>query len=94
MNQIIVSRTHIKITNYEPGMAPWIENTFSIWNPSYHRRDVIGMHYDRKTKILYLPRGTSIENLERTFNTVAIIDNSVTKVRNIGNIALTYAPGD
>lgn len=94
MNQIIVSRTHIKITNYEPGMAPWIENTFSIWNPSYHRRDVIGMHYDRKTKILYLPRGTSIENLERTFNTVAIIDNSVTKVRNIGNIALTYGPRD
>lgn len=94
MNQIIVSRTHIKITDYEPGMSPWIENTFSIWNPSYHRRDIMGMHYDRDTRVLYVPRGTPVEQLERIFNTVAITDYSHTPIRNIGKVGLTKGPRD
>ena len=64
MNKIIVYRTHIEIQNYNLKDCPQLENTFSVYDMTYHKRFPKGMIYDKDKKILMLPRGIDISFLE------------------------------
>ena len=73
MNKIIAYRTHICIFDYNLGDKPVIENTFSIYDMTYHKRFPKGMLYDKANKILYLPRGIDLDFLARVFNVEPVI---------------------
>ena len=95
--KIVVHRTHIDINDYRPGDSPAIENSFVVkirYNQSYYVNQPKGIHYDASTKTLKLPRGTSIERLEKLFNCVAMVDYSYDPVRDISPITLKYTPRD
>ena len=94
MNKIIAYRTHICIFDYNLGDKPVIENTFSIYDMTYHKRFPKGMLYDKANKILYLPRGIDLDFLARVFNVEPVIDQTVAPYESIGNIMLKYKPRD
>ena len=95
--KIVVHRTRIDINDYMPGDSPAIENSFVVkqfYNQKYYVNQPKGIYYDQSTRTLKLPRGTSIERLEKIFNCVAVVDYSHDPVRDISPIALKYPPRD
>lgn len=93
-SKIVVHRTHIAIHDYDPGDAPSIERTFSVYNKAYFRYEPKCIYYDAETRTLKIPRRTSIERLEKYFNSVAAIDYSYDHYRDISPIGLKYTPRD
>lgn len=94
MNKIEVYRTHVRVNDYELGDCLFIEKTFSIWDPLYHKRFYKGMYYDKETKILYLPRGVDIFRLEKYYDCLAHVSQSNDPVRKIPPVTLKYGPRD
>lgn len=94
VGKIVVHRTHISINDYNMGDAPAIERTLAIYNKTYFRYEPKAIYYDKKNKILRIPRRISVERLERYFNCVAEIDFSYDQYRDISPIGLKYTPRD
>ena len=94
MNKIIVYRTHIEINDYNMGDCPTIEKTFSIYDMTYHKNFPKGRLYDKKRKVLMLPRGIDIGYLERVFCTEPVVDQSIDPIGDIGQVMLKYKPRD
>ena len=94
MNKIVIYRTHIEINDYNLGDCPVIEKTFSIYDMTYHKRFPKGMIYDKKHKLLMLPRGIDIGFLERVLQVEPVVDASVDPFEDIGAVKLRYKPRD
>lgn len=92
--KITVHRTHIEIHDYNVGDCLSLERTFSIYNKNYFRYEPKAIWYEKETRTLMLPRRTSIERLEKIFNTIAVVDYSSDQFRDISPIGLKYAPRD
>ena len=95
--KILVRRTHIDINDYYLGDCPQLEQTFSVkvfYNRNYYVNQPKGIWYDEATRTLKIPRGTSVERLERIFNTQAVVDFSYDPYRDISPIKLKYTPRD
>ena len=73
--QIIVYPTHIEVYPYEWGNVRRIEDQYSVWDPIYYKS--IPVAYTVINNTLYLPRGASVAELERIFDTPAYIDNDI-----------------
>ena len=69
MKEIRVYHTHIEISPYKKGENEKIERLVSLWNPNRYEWNEIGMVIE--DEILYIPRGISINILEKEFNTKA-----------------------
>lgn len=67
--KIEVFHSHIEVYPYEEGENRMIEEMYSVWDPTYYHFIRIG--YYVKDHILYLPRGTNLNILERSFGTDA-----------------------
>lgn len=95
MNKITVYRTRIEIADYSLGDNPLLERTFSIYDKTYHRLYPMGIEYNKDTRILTVPRSTSIFNLEKDFNTQAVVDYSYDTIRYFNRpLQLKYSPRD
>lgn len=94
MTDILVYRTHIEITDYHLGDCPTIENIFSIYDMTYHRKFPKGRLYDEQRKVLMLPRGVDIGYLERLFHSEAIIKLDTDPIGDIGSVMLKVKPRD
>lgn len=94
MNKIIIYRTHIEINDYNLGDCPNIENIFSIFNMTYHKRFPKGMIYDKENKILSIPRGIDIDYISRLFSSEPVVDYSIDNTEDIGKIMLKFKPRD
>lgn len=74
---IIVKNSCVQIYNYKFGSCPKIERCFSVFDQTRHATYYIGLHYDEKLEILYLPRGIDIWFLEKALNTTAIVEKDM-----------------
>ena len=68
--RMVITNSAIIINNYEPGTCSTLERNFMVWDPLYHRYNVIGMYYDPNTKKLYLPRGSDLFYIKRKLYSV------------------------
>lgn len=80
--------------NYDLGDCPPIENTFSVYSMTYHRKFPKGMIYDSENRKLFLPRGIDLGYLERMFQSEPVIDTSIDPIGDIGQVLLKYKPRD
>lgn len=93
-HRIIVGNSHIIIDNYNMRDCPQLEKNFSVYNPVYHRDEIVGLYYDKETKRLYLPRGIDITYVKRKLHL------SVTQVEYCNDylpsvpIKMKYGPRD
>lgn len=74
---IIVKNSCIQIKNYRFGSCPNIENSFSVFDQTRHQIYYLGLYYDQKSEILYLPRGIDIWFLEKVLDTKAIVEKDM-----------------
>ena len=94
-SRIVVHRTHIAIHDYNLGDKYYLERELSIWDKIYFKALPIGYIYDDKNKILRIPRGVSVTQLEKMFNLIAEIDYSFDEIRKFSKpITLKYTPRD
>ena len=66
-DKIIVSNTHICITNYTMGDCEQLENIFRTFDPVTHKFNSFGMYYDKDNKKLYIPAGIDLWRIKRMF---------------------------
>lgn len=70
MKTIHVYHTHIEIYPYKEGECEWLERQLSVWiKQTFTRNKIAYAIYGNK---LYIPRGVSIQRLEKEFQTQAI----------------------
>ena len=94
-SKIEVRRTNIAIYNYSLGDKYYLEKDLSIYDKIYHRLNPIGYAYDDENKILHIPRGVSIDALEKMFGIIADIDYSYDPFKEFSQpIHLKYTPRD
>lgn len=94
MNKIVVYRTHIKIFDYDLRDNTYIENMFSIYDMTYHKRFPKGMIYDSENRILMLPRGMDIGLLEKSFQCEAVVNADIDPCDELSPAMLKYKPRD
>lgn len=70
MKIIRVYQSHIEVYPYEKGESERLEKSLSKFDRVYHRWDQIGYYIDNY--ILYLPKGISLNLLQREFNSLPI----------------------
>ena len=81
--KMVITNSAIIINNYNLGECATLERNFKIWDPLYHRYNIIGMYYDQVNKRLYLPRGSDIFYIKRKLYSVYGEENvSSTFLRN------------
>lgn len=94
MSKIEVYRTHIEIHNYDLGDSKTLENRYGIYDRIYHRVFPKGRYYDEETRTLYLPRGANIGNLEKIFQSEAVVKSDCDPIGSIEGLKLRYKPRD
>ena len=92
MNRILVRNSCIIVRNYELGESQQLERNFQIWNPTCHRYDILGMYYDKESKLLFLPRGIDIGYLKRCLNEKYHDVDSPNDFDHIEGIMMKYGP--
>lgn len=81
--KMVITNSAIIINNYNLGECATLERNFKIWDPLYHRYNIIGMYYDQVNKRLYLPRGSDIFYIKRKLYSIYGEENvSSTFLRN------------
>lgn len=93
-HKIVVKHSRIEINDYELGDCSKIEYIFSIWNPQYYMREIMGMEYDEENKKLILPRGIDIPWLENIFNCNAYVDKYPDDYESNEQIPIKYLAKD
>lgn len=95
MAKIMVHRTYIAINDYTLGDNTKLEHYLSTYDKIYFRYNPIGYIYDKENRILKIPRGVSIDQLEKSFGAVAQVDYNYTPYFNFQRpISLKYMPRD
>ena len=95
MAKIMVHRTYIAINDYNLGDKVYLEHYLSTYDKAYFRYNPIGYIYDEVDRVLKIPRGVSINQLEKSFNCVAQVDYNYTPYYNFAKpISLKYMPRD
>ena len=72
--QITVKHSSIVVDEYEAGMSPILERTFTIYDPLTHQGYIKGIDYNEETKRLIVPRGIDIGWLEYQLQCKAYTD--------------------
>ena len=67
---IRIYQTHIEVYPYSKGDSERLEKSLSIYNKAYYRWDAIAYYIANNT--LYLPKGISLNLLQREFNSLPI----------------------
>ena len=76
--KMILTNTATIINDYKLGSCPTLERNFMIWDPAYHKYNILGMHYDPKTEQLYVPRGSDISYIKRKIQMTMEPDEDIT----------------
>ena len=63
--KMVITNSAIIINDYTLGECATLERNFKVWDPTYHRYNIIGMYYDGVFNKLYLPRGADINYVKR-----------------------------
>lgn len=93
-SRIKVCNTCIIIDDYRKGDCPSLEKSFQVWNPLYHKFDILGMYIDDKTHKLYLPRGIDIYKVKGYLNEKYHTIIKPNEYKTIDNILMKYPPRD
>ena len=89
---IRVYHTHIEIYPYFEGENERLERYLSIWIDAEFRYDPMG--YFIHNNILYVPRGVSIDFLEKTFNTHAFVVHAPDVYKTTSGVHMKIEPRD
>ena len=92
MNKIVVRHSSIVINDYDLGDCKKIEDTFSIWDKTYHQSFPKSIEYIQETRQLILPRGIDIPYLETAFGCNAYIDKKHDPMDRVDDIMIKYPP--
>ena len=65
MPEIIVRNSCILIQDYNLGDCKELEKNFMVFDPTYHKFNILGMYYSAKDHTLYLPRGLDIWKIKQ-----------------------------
>lgn len=65
MAKIDVRNTTIVINDYNLGDSQALEDNFKVYDPQYHRFNILGMYYMEETRRLFLPRGLDIWKIKK-----------------------------
>jgi len=94
MPEIIARNSCIMIEDYNMGDSKELERNFMVYDPTYHKFNILGMYYSVKDKTLYLPRGIDIWKIKQYLHvrdhTVADPDPFL----ETGLIKMKYKPRD
>ena len=71
--KISSGNTSISIQPYKIGDFPSLEYRLSVYDNVYHRIEFIGLDYDPKRKILYLPNSINKKKIENNYKTKNLI---------------------
>lgn len=93
-DKIIVSNTHICITNYTMGDCEQLENIFRTFDPVTHKFNSFGMYYDKDNKRLYIPAGIDLWRIKRMFEQKYYKREIHHKYQTIDNILIKAKPRD
>ena len=74
--KMILHNSAIEINDYNFGDCATLENNFCIWDQIYHRREYIGLKYDKENRKLYIPRGVDVDYVRRKLQSVS--DENIT----------------
>ncbi|MDD3121961.1 MAG: hypothetical protein PHC62_00430 [Candidatus Izemoplasmatales bacterium] len=72
--EIIVKNSSIQVHYYKFGSCPKLENVFSVFDPTRHQVNYLGLYYDENMEILYLPRGIDVWYVEKALGVKAYIE--------------------
>ena len=92
--KIIVSNTHICITNYKMGDCEQLESIFKTYDPITHKFNSFGMYYDELNKKLYIPSGIDLWRIRKMFNQKYYKREIHHKYKSINNIMIKAKPRD
>ena len=98
--KMVLHNSAIVINDCDIKDFPTLLRRFQIYDPIYHRVDLIGIHYDDVNRKLYLPRGVDVDfirrkvesNMEKEFSSTIIHNNPFAYVSK--KINMKYAPRD
>lgn len=94
MSRIIVRTSCIMIKDYNLGDCPELEKNFKVYDPLYHKFNILGMYYSPSTSTLYIPRGVDIWKIKQYLHEKDHIVDNPDKFEETGNIKIKYKPRD
>jgi hypothetical protein len=63
--KMVLHNSAIEINDYDLGDCPTLENNFCIWDQLYHRKEYLGIYFDKQNRKVYLPRGVDVDYIRR-----------------------------
>ena len=90
MTNIRIYQTHIEVYPYSLGDSERLEKSLSKYDPIYHKWDPISYYVLGNT--LYLPRGISLNLLQRVFNATPILDPKADEYETITKGEIKVSP--
>ena len=97
--KIVLHNSAIVINNYNLGDCYTLENMFSVWDPVRHRKEYVGIYYDKENKKLYIPRGVDVDYIRRKVQSTMDEELKSTVIHNhkygyTKKIGIKFAPRD
>lgn len=94
MSKIVVRNSCIMIKDYNLGDCKELEKNFTIFDPTYHRFNILGMYYSVKTSTLYIPRGVDIWKIKKYLHETNYTVENPDHFEETGIIKMKYKPRD
>ena len=89
---ILVKRTSVVVDGYEWNRARLLESRFAVYNIVNYKEEYKGLVYDNENKLLYLPRGMDIREIEKHIRERAVVDKFYDPYDSIGKVKIKYLP--
>ena len=71
---------------------PTLTNKFSNWDPLRFKKDYIGIHYDKQSRRLFLPRGIDVDYVKRKITSNMELEEFTSTVIHNYNFAYNQKP--
>jgi len=63
--KVVLHNSAVVVNDCDEKDFPTLINKFSIYDPVYHRVDLVGVYYDKENRRWFLPRGADIDYIKR-----------------------------
>ena len=90
--KMILHNSAIVINNCNWEDYPTLTNKFANWDPLRFKKDYIGIHYDKQSRRLFLPRGIDVDYVKRKISSNMELEEFTSTVIHNYNFAYNQKP--
>ena len=90
--KMILHNSAIVINNCNWEDYPTLTNKFANWDPLRFKKDYIGIHYDKQSRRLFLPRGIDVDYVKRKITSNMELEEFTSTVIHNYNFAYNQKP--